>query len=190
MKANKCYNKNKMRNQEKTKKEISKNLWEELEKYSSDILDNFIKENAKWEKHSRKYNVVIKKNGAFLIKNNTPETTEVTHYKKKFDINYLSSVDFSLVTYIFTKFTKDELHLIFNDAQEFGYYNSGEGFKLAKRNAIQFINEHESLSIEEKKRMKRKVWNINYILFGLILNFVLRKNAFYNTEKDETICPN
>jgi hypothetical protein len=62
-------------------------------------------------------------------------------------------------------------------------YKLTSGFiSEARSNAIENINDDNSFTPEEKKRLKRKVWDLNPIVFGLILEFVHHSNIFWDIE--------
>jgi hypothetical protein len=101
----------------------------------------------------------------------------------EYDEKFLKQFDKVLLDFILTKFTLKEIY-IFTLSCEEGYIMSEVGLRLAKQQTVQIINALDSLSSGEKNRIKRKVWDTNYILFGLIINFVHRYEIFDGSESE------
>lgn len=142
------------------------------------VLDSLIKIERKVRSQKQETNVNNRKYREFLAKRNVLTITEEASFNQKgFEEEFLKSIDTILVDYIQTEFTIKELYIFFFGCYD-GYFMSEEGFLLAKQQAIEFINAQYSLSSDDKKRMKRKVWDTNFILFGLIVDFVQRYEIF------------
>jgi len=93
-----------------------------------------------------------------------------------------------LLDHILKHFTVKELYMIFYENQIF-YDISVEDTKEAKLQAIDCINVHKHFTPQEAKRLKRKVWETNPVLFGLMLEFIHQSNLFYDEAHDEIVYP-
>lgn len=118
---------------------------------------------------------ILNKNGHLRIKDSC------------FDSKYVYQLNELLAEYLMTHFTLFELYVLFFQ------YQSVYGFdvvKEAKRVAIESIDsETELLTINQIKRLKKMVWDMNQIWFGLILNFVMVNNLFWDEETQIIIRP-
>lgn len=86
--------------------------------------------------------------------------------------------------YILTHFTLWELYVIFFATQDsYGWVKCD--LKDAKKSAINCIDSLVELTPREAKRLKKIVWDMNLIMFGLILNFTLYYDLFYDVEKNK-----
>lgn len=104
-----------------------------------------------------------------------------------FDINYVHQVNYLLVQYLISHFTLYELYVLFFQYQNvFGF----DVVREAKRVAIESIDsETDLLTPEQVKRLKKMVWDMNKIWFGLILNFVMVSNLFWDEKTENIIRP-
>jgi len=93
-----------------------------------------------------------------------------------------------LLDYILDHFTLWDLYIIFFENQSCYFFSAGN-IKDSKQNAIENINSYDTLTIQERKRLKRKVWDMNPILFGHIHEFIHQSDLFWNDEKEEIVCP-
>jgi paraquat-inducible protein B len=92
-----------------------------------------------------------------------------------------------LMDYILKHFNLNELYIIFF-RQDFYKLTRGiicEG----RRVAIENINDDDSFTPTEKKRLKRKVWDMNPLLFGLVLEFIHISEIFWDNEKEDYVFP-
>jgi hypothetical protein len=92
-----------------------------------------------------------------------------------------------LTDYIIEHFSLDELYLIFFCQDGFGL--EPETILEARQNAIENINNDASFTPEEAKQLKRKVWDIDPILFGLILELIHQSSLFYDCETEKFVLP-
>lgn len=99
-----------------------------------------------------------------------------------------ASIKRLLLDYILEKFTLKELFLIFF-YQQFLYGLSKCIIMEARRVAIENINDDDSITVEEAKILKRKVWDMHIILFGLIHNFIQQSDLFFDEETMERLDP-
>ena len=104
-----------------------------------------------------------------------------------FDNNYVNQLNELLPEYLMSHFTLYELYVLFFQYQSvFGF----DVVKGAKRVAIESIDsEAELLTPEQVKRLKKMVWDMNQIWFGLILNFVMVSNLFWNEKTEKILRP-
>lgn len=155
-----------------------------LEPEKGGVMDFSIKSKEKLRIQEQETLVNKWKYREFLAKRNVLTVKEkISFNQKRFNERFLKSIDTILVDYIQTKFTIKELYIIFFGCCD-GYYMTEKGFLLVKQQAIEFINAQNSLSSDEKKSMKGKVWGMNFILFGLILDFVERYRIFDGTTEE------
>lgn len=161
------------------------------EKIEMKILSNKlsrIERNTKW--HMPISEIDYEENCEFFTKSGIFASTGI-HYILDNKTNVVLSRYINLIIeeYILTKFTINELYIIFFENID-DYILSTSGLKLAKKNAIESINNNIALSADEKKKMKRKVWNTDYLIYGLIFNYIERYEIFWDNEKGEVISPN
>ncbi len=93
-----------------------------------------------------------------------------------------------VLDYIVPRFSLRELSLIFNPIQSC-YPLTEDTIRESRKIAIESINDDQSLTGLAKKRLKRKVWDMNYILFGLILELVIQSEIFFDSETEEFFIP-
>jgi hypothetical protein len=55
--------------------------------------------------------------------------------------------------------------------------------------AIRSINEDDSFTPEEAKRLKRKVWDMHPIFFELMMEFINNSELFWDREKEAIVYP-
>jgi len=78
--------------------------------------------------------------------------------------------------YMVNTFSIRELRIIFSDCKD---YTMDEGKILSnKSSSIRSINSECLLSKEEAKRLKRKVWNMDSITYGLVLYLIKSSGLF------------
>ena len=153
----------------------------EYEKGSGFDLTKKLEQKIKARK--KETNVKNREFREFLETNNVLTIKEdVSMNYVEFDERFLKSLDKVLLDYILTEFTLKEL-IIFTISCKDGYTMNEVGYRVAKQQTVQIINSIGSLSPEERNRMKRKVWDTNYILYGLIIDFVLRYKIFDGVKK-------
>jgi hypothetical protein len=92
-----------------------------------------------------------------------------------------------LVDYIIEHFNLYELFIIF--FRQDCYLINPNIITEARQRAIENINDDDSFTPEEVKRLKRKVWDVNPILFGLILELIHLSNLFWDCEKEDYVLP-
>lgn len=104
-----------------------------------------------------------------------------------FDTNYANQLNELLPEYLMSHFTLYELYVLFFQYQSvFGF----DVVKEAKRVAIESIDsEAELLTPRQLRRMKKMVWDMNQIWFGLILHFVMVSNLFWDEKTENIIRP-
>jgi hypothetical protein len=98
----------------------------------------------------------------------------------------LTNLRWHLLDYIVEHFTIRELFIIFYANQCRGQITDGNE---ARKIAIQNINEVCDQNIHEAKRLKRKIWDMNPILIGLIVNLIQESELFWDAKKQEIIYP-
>jgi hypothetical protein len=99
----------------------------------------------------------------------------------------LTLLRFYALDHILENFSLNELFMLFYKQPLYGLYK--ENLEETKQSAIENINADETLTPTEKNNLKRKVWNMHPIVFGLILQLVHKSNIFYDIENDTTIFP-
>ena len=109
-------------------------------------------------------------------------------YGWNIETDYTTRMRTILLDYILDHFTLEELYIVFYENQSCYYFDS-DIIKESKQNAIENINSYDTLTIQERKRLKRKVWDMNPILFGHIHEFIHQSDLFWNDEKEEIVCP-
>jgi hypothetical protein len=143
---------------------------EEVESYNSRIGKKYIEENLTFfiEKEEELSRCVLG-NGWHI------------NYDENTQLRYL------LLDYILAHFNLYELYTIF--FQQDCYLLSQDIITKAREIAIKNINNDDSFTPEEVKRIKRKVWDMNPILFGLILKFIHESNLFWDADENEIVFP-
>jgi hypothetical protein len=88
--------------------------------------------------------------------------------------------------YILEHFDLHELYIVFFCQ---GCYKFSPGIiKESRQGAIDDINDNKSFTTDEAKRLKRKVWDMNPIIYGLIHEFIHHSGLFGN-EEDGLVFP-
>jgi len=96
--------------------------------------------------------------------------------------DYASQLNSLLLDYILRNFTLDEIFIIFFENQICWFLNDDD-IRLSKELAIENINCQKSCPPEAQKRMKKKVWNIPNVLYGLVQVLIRESKLFLNAEK-------
>ena len=109
-------------------------------------------------------------------------------YGWNIETDYTTRMRTILLDYILDHFTLEELYIVFYENQSC-YYLDSDIIKESKQNAIENINNDETLTMDEIKRLKRKVWDLNPILFGLIHELIQQSDLFWDTENEEMVYP-
>jgi hypothetical protein len=99
------------------------------------------------------------------------------HYVENFEENLFSLV----ADYMMHHFTLWELYTIFDVNQEM--YGMGKiDIKIFKNIAIATLNKEKRLTPHQRKRLKKLVWDMNPILFGLIHYLVANTELFEDVQ--------
>ena len=93
-----------------------------------------------------------------------------------------------LLDYILEHFTLWELYTLFYEHQD-PYYLNEVAFREAKQNAIGNINSNSTLTIQEKMRLKRKIWDMNPVIFGLIHELIYKSDLFWDAKNEKEVYP-
>jgi hypothetical protein len=93
------------------------------------------------------------------------------------------------LNYILENFNLQDLFLIFFFNQfQYGLYESI--IRDARKAAIENISFLSTRTPAEIRKLKRKVWDLNPILFGQIMEFIHHSDLFFDDENEECIYPN
>lgn len=104
-------------------------------------------------------------------------------------LDHDGQVKYLVLGYILYHFSLWELYIIFYSNQvdySFNYSNIHKSRKIAISN----INSCKLLTIEESNRIKKKVWDLNLIIFGLILEMIHLSELFWDAKEKKVIFPN
>lgn len=129
----------------------------------------------------------IEENIWYFIDSEAKYTRTVAGNKFYIEPDKKAKLRILLLDYILEHFTLHELFNVFFCRG--GYSLDATNISESRREAIDFINEDESLTEEEAKRLKRKIWDINPILFGLILELIHESELFWDDKKQEVVYP-
>ena len=86
-----------------------------------------------------------------------------------------------LKDYIIRNFTLREIYIIFIENQ-ITWLLYEDDISTNKKYATECIN-WQSIPQEEKKKMKKKVWGMPIVLFGLVQELIGKSRLFWNEEK-------
>jgi hypothetical protein len=103
------------------------------------------------------------------------------------NVDHETEIRCLLLDYILNHFNVYELFIIF--FRQDCYKLTLGIISEARYHAIENINGDDSFSPEEKKRLKRKVWDMNPIVFGLVLEFVHLSDLFWDYDKEDYVLP-
>ncbi|AHW61442.1 hypothetical protein SAMN05444285_106105 [Draconibacterium orientale] len=112
-----------------------------------------------------------KHSGAYLA--NTP---------KSYDYGNLKELKSLAANYILTNFSLEDLWTIFFDFNDSSYTIDLMSIKKKKKFAIDCINEEIFIDDNYPERLKRKVWNMSPLVFGLIYIVVCESKIFLDEE--------
>jgi len=92
-----------------------------------------------------------------------------------------------MIEYLLTHFTLYEMYVLFFQYQ---FYLGLEKDVIheAKRSAIMSID-NENLSPRQTKRLKKIVWDMSPVMFGLMLNYIMHSSLFFDVERGNIIRP-
>ncbi|GEM_PF-6529358 len=116
-----------------------------------------------------------------FIEPNETYRQQVNENEEKW-IDYETSLRYLTLNFIVKNFSLYELWLIFTDFEQC-YFLDQHTISTAKREAIQNINRSSYLTQQEVKRLKKKVWDMNPILFGLTLQLIYDSDLFWDIEE-------
>lgn len=92
------------------------------------------------------------------------------------------------MNYILEHFSLWELYRSFHSAPSVINLKE-DNIRKARAKAIDLINDDSSLSPDEKKNWKRKIWDTPLIIYGLIMELVYRSEIFWDALNEETVYP-
>ena len=99
-----------------------------------------------------------------------------------------TSLRYLILDYVLKHFNLKELYVIF--FLQDGFRLCSGVISESRKNAIININNNDSFTPEEKKRLKRKVWDTPLIIFGLVLEFVHLSDLFWDYDEEDYVLPN
>jgi hypothetical protein len=99
--------------------------------------------------------------------------------------DYESRIRFLLANYMVEHFTLPELRIVFAMPKNFTL--EADFISENRRYSIKRINSDNSLTYDEKERLKRKVWDLNSVTYGLILELIKSSDLFREEKNYETI---
>jgi hypothetical protein len=118
----------------------------------------------------------------YLINKETKHNQAIRDLGWRIDGDQTAALKELLLNYILKHFTLNELDLIFYSTRNLCFLNPFE-IKTERRYVVQSINKNDSLTKEEVKRLKREVWDMNPILYGLLFDFLHKSGLFHNEEE-------
>jgi hypothetical protein len=104
------------------------------------------------------------------------------------ELEYVGQLRYSVLGYILGHFSLWELYIIFFLNQQDASIKV-QNIQKSRKTAIKNINTHESLTKEESVYLKNKVWDLNPIIFGLILEMILLSELFWDSKEKKVIYP-
>jgi hypothetical protein len=130
----------------------------------------------------------IKENLSFFIEKEADYKRIVFDGKWHIHADDLTCLRYLLVDYILKHFTLRELYTTFYYCQCLGGYRT-DFLKDSKKVAISCIRDDYTLTAEQSKRLKRKVSDMNPIMYGLIHNLILTSNLFFRDGEKGSVYP-
>jgi len=126
----------------------------------------------------------LKENLMYYIRHNVVYTRKIDNNGGwVIDIDYNSKLRIAIADYIIQNFTLMEVFIIFFEyTSQYGLED--DSVKCAKQEAIKSINYQEHLTTKEKSQLKRKVWDMNSLTFGLILELIHLSDLFWDNDLD------
>jgi hypothetical protein len=152
---------------------------ENYPKHSSNVNNEIAIKNREYIQ--KWLNIYIQENASYI-------RSIFPHYGWHIEPDFNTRIKIMLLDYILENFTLYELWVIFFQYQE-TFILEREEVKLSKQDAIESINDDERLTPQEKKRLKRKVWDMNLLLFGLLNEFLQYSSLFLDQESGEYVFP-
>lgn len=92
-----------------------------------------------------------------------------------------------LLEYIKAHFNLYELYVAFFVLSGYSFATS-DNYKT-RHYAIRNISSDESLSGQEKKELKQKIWDLPPIFYGMLLEFVTSSELFWDPERKVVVYP-
>ena len=123
----------------------------------------------------------IQNNAAHIRKNSGPRGWTVESDRD-------TNLNNQLLHYLVRCYTLKEVYTIFYKDQEFTDMNACQ-IKEAKQLAYLNIDDEDSFSWEEQKRLRRRVMGMSPIQFGLLVDLVWESELFWDTEKKKEVYP-
>ncbi len=141
--------------------------------------------NQKINSEERNY---IEENLQYFIQREAKYTRSVWGDEFHIESDHTTRLRLLLLEFILDHFTLWELYIIFF-ANQSCYYLEADNIQASKQTAIECINADEILTREEKKKLKRKVWELSSVLFGQIHELIHLSDLFWDKESDLHIIP-
>lgn len=104
------------------------------------------------------------------------------------ELEHEGQVRYSVLGYILGHFSLWELYIIFFLNQHDASI-CVQNVQKSRKTSIKNINTLESLTKEESTYLKNKVWDLNPIIFGLILEIILLSELFWDSKEKNVIFP-
>ena len=130
----------------------------------------------------------IKENLRFFIEKKADYKRTVSGGKWRIHADDLTSLRYLLLDYILDHFTLRELYISFYCCKGLSGLDA-DLIKISKKIAISYVWDLNILTIEQSKRLKRKISDMNPIMFGLILDLILTSNLFFDDENHRSVLP-
>ena len=152
-------------------------------------METFVKPKMKRNDNRAKYeeNKYLERTLLFYI-NKNKKTTRINNCGRwVIEEDHDTLLRQQLFDYILGHFNLYELYVVFFNPVPYTFTYSNN--VKARHKAIQNINWDDSLTLEETKKLKQKVWDINPILFGLLLELINLAELFWDKEKKSVVYP-
>jgi hypothetical protein len=99
-----------------------------------------------------------------------------------------AQVKYLVLDYILNHFSLWELYIIFYTNQVNCSIDE-ESIQKARKISIRTINNDSSLTRQEANRLKKKVWDLNPVIFGLTLEMIQLSELFWDSKEKKLVFP-
>jgi hypothetical protein len=137
---------------------------------------------AKWAEIS-----YVEDNLNYFINKNKKSTRTNQLWGWKIEEDHDTLLRQKQLSYITENFNLYELYVVFFNPSLNSIFSSKNDYE--RSSAITTISKDDSFTAEEAKRLKRKIWDMHPIFFGMIHEFINNSDLFWDREKETTVYP-
>jgi hypothetical protein len=152
-------------------------------------MANFVKTKQKRNDRYAAYNEkqYVENNLNYFINKNKKSTRTIPNYGWVINEDHDTLLRNELLRFTIDNFNLYELYVVFFNPSITSFFSSN--MYDTRRAVIDNITRDDSFTPEEAKRLKRKIWDMHPIFFGLMTEFINNSELFWDKDKMQIVYP-